>query len=145
MNHPDKTNINTPDIENVNVLEFDPMPSPEEIHARLPLSVSAASTVMQGREALRNILDHKDHRLFVVVGPCSIHDPVAGLDYARRLKALADEVSDTLPSVSASIASRSRSKMRAGPSKTSASKPAVFTTAPSGASEPCSTVSPPLA
>ena len=96
MNHPDKTNINTPDIENVNVLEFDPMPSPEEIHARLPLSVSAASTVMQGREALRNILDHKDHRLFVVVGPCSIHDPVAGLDYARRLKALANEVSDTL-------------------------------------------------
>jgi 3-deoxy-7-phosphoheptulonate synthase len=37
---------------------------------------------------LRNILDRKDHRLFVVVGPCSIHDPVAGLDYARRLKAL---------------------------------------------------------
>ena len=96
MNHPDKTNINTPDIENVNVLEFDPMPSPEEIHARLPLSANAANTVMQGREALRNILERKDHRLFVVVGPCSIHDPVAGLDYARRLKALADEVSDTL-------------------------------------------------
>jgi hypothetical protein len=45
---------------------------------------------------LRNILDRKDHRLFVVVGPCSIHDPVAGLDYARRLKALSDEVGDTL-------------------------------------------------
>ena len=43
---------------------------------------------MQGREALRNILDRKDHRLFVVVGPCSIHDPVAGMEYARRLKAL---------------------------------------------------------
>jgi 3-deoxy-7-phosphoheptulonate synthase len=45
---------------------------------------------------LRNILDRKDHRLFVVVGPCSIHDPVAGLDYARRLKALSEEVGDTL-------------------------------------------------
>ncbi len=96
MNHPDKTNINTPDIENVNVTDFDPMPSPEEIHARVPLSEYAAQTVMQGREALRNILDRKDPRLFVVVGPCSIHDPVAGLDYARRLKKLADRVSNTL-------------------------------------------------
>jgi phospho-2-dehydro-3-deoxyheptonate aldolase len=41
---------------------------------------------MRGREVLRNILDRSDRRLFVVVGPCSIHDPVAGLDYARRLK-----------------------------------------------------------
>ena len=96
MNHPDKTNLHTPDIENVNVIDFDPMPSPEEIHARVPLSENAVNTVMQGREALRNILDRKDHRLFVVVGPCSIHDPQAGLDYARRLKKLADEVSDTL-------------------------------------------------
>ena len=96
MIHPDKTNERTPEIENVNVLEFDPMPSPEEIHARVPLSQDATRTVMQGREALRNILERKDPRLFVVVGPCSIHDPVAGLDYARRLKALADEISDTL-------------------------------------------------
>lgn len=96
MNHPDKTNLHTPDIENVNVIDFDPMPSPEEIHARVPLSENAVNTVMQGREALRDILDRKDHRLFVVVGPCSIHDPLAGLDYARRLKRLADEVSDTL-------------------------------------------------
>ncbi|MFZ4538327.1 3-deoxy-7-phosphoheptulonate synthase [Propionivibrio sp.] len=84
------------DIENINVAAFDPMPSPEEIHAELPLSTIAAKAVMQGRDSLRNILDRKDHRLFVVVGPCSIHDPVAGLDYARRLKALADEVGDTL-------------------------------------------------
>jgi 3-deoxy-7-phosphoheptulonate synthase len=96
MNHPDKTNIATPDIENVNVTDFDAMPSPEEIHARVPLSDKATQTVMQGREALRNILDRKDPRLFVVVGPCSIHDPAAGLDYARRLKKLSDELSDTL-------------------------------------------------
>ncbi len=96
MNHPDKTNFATPDIENVNVTDFDPMPSPEEIHLRVPLSGNATQTVMQSREALRNILDRKDHRLFAAVGPCSIHDPVAGLDYARRLKALADEIGDTL-------------------------------------------------
>jgi 3-deoxy-7-phosphoheptulonate synthase len=88
--------MTTLDIDNINVSAFDPMPSPEEILGQLPLSPSAASLVMRGREALRNILDRGDPRLFVVVGPCSIHDPVAGLDYARHLKALADEVSETL-------------------------------------------------
>ena len=55
-----------------------------------------AADVGDGRRTLEAILDRKDPRVFIVVGPCSIHDPVAGLDYARRLKALADEVSDTL-------------------------------------------------
>ncbi len=86
----------TEKLENLNVAAFDPMPSPAELHARLPISERAAATVANGRKALNAILDRKDHRLFVVVGPCSIHDPVAGLDYARRLKALADEVSDVL-------------------------------------------------
>ncbi|MDX9952341.1 MAG: 3-deoxy-7-phosphoheptulonate synthase [Methylophilaceae bacterium] len=83
-------------LENINVSAFDAMPTPAEIHAKLPLTAKAEATVSEGRELLRNILDRKDHRLFVVVGPCSIHDPVAGMDYARRLKALAEEVGDTL-------------------------------------------------
>ena len=82
--------------ENLNIEAFELLPTPEEIHARLPLSEAAAQTVVEGRRTLERILDRKDPRLFVVVGPCSIHDPVAGLDYARRLKALADEVADTL-------------------------------------------------
>ena len=96
MNHPDKTNLATPDIENVNIVDFESMPSPEDIHALVPLSEKAAATVMHSREAVRNVLDHKDQRFLVIVGPCSIHDPVAGLDYARRLKKLADELADTL-------------------------------------------------
>ncbi|NMM36291.1 MAG: 3-deoxy-7-phosphoheptulonate synthase [Glaciimonas sp.] len=84
------------DLENINISSFDAMPTPEELHARLPLTDLAAASVMRGREALRNILERSDPRMFVVVGPCSIHDPVAGLDYARRLKALQDEVADTL-------------------------------------------------
>lgn len=88
--------MTTPDIDNVNITAFDAMPTPEEINARLPLSAKAAKTVTHGRNLLRKIIDRKDHRLFVVVGPCSIHDPVAGLDYARRLKKLADDVGDTL-------------------------------------------------
>src|SRR5206468_3976007 len=86
----------TPDIENTNVTSFATMPSPVELHKTLPLTDKAFTTVMKGRETLRNILDRKDERLFVVVGPCSIHDPVAGLDYARRLKALQAEVIDTM-------------------------------------------------
>jgi len=88
--------MTTPDIDNVNVTAFDTMPTPAEIQARLPLTAKAAKTVTHGRNLLRKIIDRKDHRLFVVVGPCSIHDPVAGMDYARRLKKLADDVGDTL-------------------------------------------------
>jgi 3-deoxy-7-phosphoheptulonate synthase len=53
-------------------------------------------TVLDGRQAVENVLDRTDHRLLVVVGPCSIHDPSAAMDYAHRLKRVADEVSDTL-------------------------------------------------
>jgi 3-deoxy-7-phosphoheptulonate synthase len=82
--------------ENLNVAAFDLMPSPDEIHARVPLTEKGAATVLTGRRAIEAILDGRDHRLFAVIGPCSIHDPVAGLDYARRLRALADEVAETL-------------------------------------------------
>ena len=88
--------MTTQNIDNVNVTAFDAMPTPEEINARQPLSAKAAKTVTHGRNLLRKILDRKDHRLFVVVGPCSIHDPVAGMDYAHRLKKLSDEVGDVL-------------------------------------------------
>jgi 3-deoxy-7-phosphoheptulonate synthase len=83
-------------LENVNVTAFDSMPTPEDLHRELPLSDRAAAVVMHGRSALRDILDRKDKRLFVVVGPCSIHDPESGLDYARRLKQLQEEVGETM-------------------------------------------------
>ena len=85
-----------PTIENRSVLAFDAMLPPEELKQRVPLSERAAATVVEGRRTIEAILDQRDPRLFVVVGPCSIHDTAAGLDYARRLRALAEEVSDTL-------------------------------------------------
>jgi 3-deoxy-7-phosphoheptulonate synthase len=88
--------LNDRPLENLNITALDLMPSPEEIHARVPVSQEAAETVYEGRETIKRILDRKDPRLFIVVGPCSIHDPIAGYDYARRLQKLADEVSDTL-------------------------------------------------
>ena len=78
--------------ENLNVLAFDHMPSPDEVKVRVPLTESAAARVVAGRQALMDILDRRDPRHFVVAGPCSIHDPVAGIEYAHRLKALGLEV-----------------------------------------------------
>jgi 3-deoxy-7-phosphoheptulonate synthase len=83
-------------VYNVNVLAQDVLMTPEELKRRLPLTEQAEETVLRGRNTVERILDRKDHRLMIVVGPCSIHDPDAALDYARRLKRLADEVSDTL-------------------------------------------------
>ena len=83
-------------LDNVNVGAITEMPSPQQVRERLPLSQCAAQTVLAGRQAIRAILERKDPRLFVVAGPCSIHDPKAATEYARRLRALADEVRHTM-------------------------------------------------
>ena len=83
-------------VENLNVTAQEVLITPDQLKAALPMSAAARETITHSREVIRNILDRKDHRLFVVVGPCSIHDVDAAHDYARRLKKLADEVSDTL-------------------------------------------------
>ncbi len=81
---------------NLNIAAFDTMPAPEEILRRVPITDRATTTVLSGRTTLEAILDRRDPRRFVVIGPCSMHDPVAGLDYAHRLRGLADEVADVL-------------------------------------------------
>lgn len=83
-------------VDNLNVNSQELLISPTEIKAQLPLSDLARKTITTGRQAVCDILDRKDHRLMVVVGPCSIHDVDAARDYANRLKVLADELSDTL-------------------------------------------------
>jgi 3-deoxy-7-phosphoheptulonate synthase len=80
--------------EDLNVAALDVMPSPDEVKRKIPLTEAGANAVVKGRRALEAILDGKDSRLFVVVGPCSIHDPEAGLDYAKRLAKLSAELSD---------------------------------------------------
>jgi 3-deoxy-7-phosphoheptulonate synthase len=83
-------------VNNVNILALDVLLTPSEIKAALPLSARAEKTVFEARLNIEQILDRRDPRLLVVVGPCSIHDPIAAMDYAHRLKRLADELSDTL-------------------------------------------------
>ena len=85
-----------PSTENLNVVSFEAMPSPQELHQRVPLADAGAQFVAAARATLCRVLDRSDPRLLVIVGPCSIHDPAAGLDYARRLRALAAEVQDSL-------------------------------------------------
>ncbi len=83
-------------VDNVNVEDFEVLTTPARLKADLPLGDAANALVAESRQTLRNILDRKDPRLFLVLGPCSIHDVEAAIDYAKRLKSLADEVSDTL-------------------------------------------------
>ncbi len=69
---------------------------PEALIAEMPGEGSLAEHVTSSRTAIQSILERSDDRLVVVVGPCSIHDPEAALDYAARLKTLADEVADDI-------------------------------------------------
>jgi 3-deoxy-7-phosphoheptulonate synthase len=83
-------------LYNVNVADKQVLPSPAEVKAQLPVTPAAESTVLRSRRILREIMDDRDPRLFAVVGPCSVHDVDAAMDYAHRLKALADELQDVL-------------------------------------------------
>jgi 3-deoxy-7-phosphoheptulonate synthase len=83
-------------LQNVNVVSSDLLATPEEVKRRLPMTDRSTDTVFKAREALRAILERRDRRRFVVVGPCSIHDVAAAREYAQRLQALAARVESTL-------------------------------------------------
>lgn len=83
-------------IDNVNVVSQEVLVTPEQLRNELPLSEAARESVLAGRQAVNDILDGKDHRLFLVIGPCSIHDVNAAKEYGQRLKALAEEVKDEI-------------------------------------------------
>jgi 3-deoxy-7-phosphoheptulonate synthase len=83
-------------IENLNIISCTRLITPRELKERLPVSERARQSVIDGRETIKHILEREDQRLFIVVGPCSIHDPDAAIVYGKRLRALADKVSDTL-------------------------------------------------
>jgi 3-deoxy-7-phosphoheptulonate synthase len=78
------------------VVSFRAMPAPEQIRADLPLTARRAVEVQRHRDEIADILGGRDGRLLLIVGPCSVHDPVAALDYARRLAPLAQTYADRL-------------------------------------------------
>ncbi len=69
-------------LEDLNIKSSTPLITPEKLKAQLPASDSAITSIESGRNAIRDILERKDHRLFVVIGPCSIHDVKAAKEYA---------------------------------------------------------------
>jgi 3-deoxy-7-phosphoheptulonate synthase len=78
------------------ITEFRPIPSPQDIRAELPLTAALAADVQRHRDEIADILAGRDDRLLLIVGPCSVHDPVAALDYARRLAPLAADYAGRL-------------------------------------------------
>jgi 3-deoxy-7-phosphoheptulonate synthase len=83
-------------LDNINVVSQELLPTPAQVKRVLPITPKAKETVLASREAVRKILDRKDTRLFVIVGPCSVHDINAAREYAIKLKNLANKVSETL-------------------------------------------------
>ncbi len=83
-------------LENLNIESHRLLTTPEQLKARLPVTEAVREYVQEAREAVRAVLERRDHRLLVVVGPCSIHDVEAAREYARRLQALSEKVGDSL-------------------------------------------------
>ncbi|KAH9969646.1 phospho-2-dehydro-3-deoxyheptonate aldolase [Russula dissimulans] len=83
-------------LENRRVKSTRPLIPPQILQEDLPLSLGAAQTVLEGRKATESIFRGIDDRLIVVVGPCSVHDVEAAIEYAQKLKAYADNAKDDL-------------------------------------------------
>ena len=81
---------------NTNIENAEVLLTPSEVKSKLPLTELAEQTVLKSRQELEDILDFQDSRKFIVVGPCSIHDTNAALEYSARLKNLAEKVNDKL-------------------------------------------------
>lgn len=82
--------------ENLRITKMQELPSPEDLSVRLPITAPASQTVLAGRKAIQRILNNGDDRMIVIVGPCSIHDPKAALEYATRLNTLRPKLSGEL-------------------------------------------------
>ena len=83
-------------LNNVHITDEQVLMTPEQLKAAFPLSLQQEAQIADSRKSISDIIAGRDPRLLVVCGPCSIHDPETALEYARRFKALAAEVSDSL-------------------------------------------------
>jgi 3-deoxy-7-phosphoheptulonate synthase len=83
-------------IQDIHVLAAEPLIAPNLLKNEMPVDEGIARTVVEARETIREILAGRDRRMLCIVGPCSIHDPAAAIDYAGRLAKLKEAVSDQL-------------------------------------------------
>ncbi|MBF6570217.1 MAG: 3-deoxy-7-phosphoheptulonate synthase [Candidatus Binataceae bacterium] len=84
------------DIQDVHVVAVEPLISPSALKDELPLDAAVVRFIFESRQIVRRIMNGEDARIMFIVGPCSIHDPAAAIDYARRLAQLAARVSDRI-------------------------------------------------
>lgn len=82
--------------DDVRISEIKELLPPVAVLEKFPATETASNTVFESRQAIHQILTGEDDRLLVVIGPCSIHDPVAAIEYGKRLKRLRDELKDQL-------------------------------------------------
>jgi 3-deoxy-7-phosphoheptulonate synthase len=82
-------------IDDIRINEFTPLVSPVTLKQELRMTEKAHETVVKSRETISRILEKKDRRMLAIVGPCSIHDEAAALEYAERIRDLSEKVSDT--------------------------------------------------
>ena len=82
--------------DDLRIKGYQPLTAPDILKKEIPVSTRAKETVVFGRQTIENILRKKDRRLLVIVGPCSIHDEKAAIEYAARLNTLRKKVTDTL-------------------------------------------------
>ena len=85
-----------PELLNIHVKDVAPLVTPTQIRQAIPISDRDAVTVAQARASIQNVLSGKDPRQLIVVGPCSIHDRNAALEYAERLSRLREELDEKL-------------------------------------------------
>lgn len=83
-------------LNNVHISDEKILITPDQLKAEFPLTAVQEAQIEQSRQTISNIIASRDPRLLVVCGPCSIHDPEAAIEYARRFKALSGQVSDNL-------------------------------------------------
>ena len=84
------------EYDDTRILGYDPLISPSLLQSNIKASSKSLETVIRGRFESSRIISGKDDRALVIVGPCSIHDPKAALEYADRLKKLAKELEKDL-------------------------------------------------
>ncbi len=83
-------------VSDVNISSYEPLPSPEELCAAIPKTEAQKEFISSARQEISDCVHGKSDKFLLIVGPCSIHDPVAGLEYGNKLAALAEEVKDKI-------------------------------------------------
>jgi 3-deoxy-7-phosphoheptulonate synthase len=96
MSEPTQTAVQDQPTQNINVVGIRSIVTPRELTAQLPLTAAAHDVTLSGRNAVRRILRRQDDRLLAVVGPCSVHDVDAAIDYAHKLRGIAARVEDRI-------------------------------------------------